>query len=196
MNKTHYSGESKWCWYSVIICVVLLCVTAAALGQDTYEIGWYSVDGGGTTYSSGGLYRLGGTAGQPDASGPMSGYYVVAMGGFWVARGDPTLQASVENYWDEPAPGSEPVFVLGPNPFARTMTTNLALPEPGHVSIGVYDVSGRKVCDLLTGTVQAGKHRIEWDGRNANGEAVSSGVYLIRYRAGDFSGSARVVLLR
>jgi hypothetical protein len=47
-----------------------------------YDLSWWTVDGGGYTFSSGGGYTLGGTAGQPDA-GVLSGGGYVLGGGFW-----------------------------------------------------------------------------------------------------------------
>jgi hypothetical protein len=47
-----------------------------------YDLTWNSVDGGGTTLSSGGGYTLGGTAGQPDAATWSGGSYTL-NGGFW-----------------------------------------------------------------------------------------------------------------
>ena len=50
--------------------------------QDSYELSWYSIDGGGATLSEGGSYSLGGSIGQADA-GAMSGGTYVLNGGFW-----------------------------------------------------------------------------------------------------------------
>lgn len=47
-----------------------------------YDLKWWSVDGGGYTFSTGGGYALGGTAGQPDAGELADGDYVLS-GGFW-----------------------------------------------------------------------------------------------------------------
>ena len=50
--------------------------------QGAYSLRWWTVDGGGGTWSSSGGYRLGGTVGQPDA-GILSGGGYVLGGGFW-----------------------------------------------------------------------------------------------------------------
>jgi hypothetical protein len=65
---------------------VLLLVTGAALAQsDAYDVSWWTVDGGGGTFSHGGGYALGGTAGQPDA-GLLTGGGYALRGGFWSGR--------------------------------------------------------------------------------------------------------------
>jgi hypothetical protein len=51
-------------------------------GPGSYDLTWYTIDGGGATYLTGGAYSLGATAGQPDA-GFMSGGSFELGGGFW-----------------------------------------------------------------------------------------------------------------
>src|SRR5262245_59699511 len=62
---------------------LLVCaVVPAALHAQTYSIDWYTIDGGGGT-STGGVYSVSGTIGQPDAGGPMTGGNFTLSGGFW-----------------------------------------------------------------------------------------------------------------
>ncbi len=66
-----------------------LIATAAVLGlagaanAQPYDLSWYTIDGGGGT-STGGVFSLSGTIGQPDAGGPMTGGAYSLTGGFWV----------------------------------------------------------------------------------------------------------------
>ncbi len=60
------------------ICCALGCLAASA---QNYSIDWYTIDGGGGT-STGGVYTVSGTIGQPDA-GTMSGGNYTLQGGFW-----------------------------------------------------------------------------------------------------------------
>jgi hypothetical protein len=48
----------------------------------TYSIDWFTIDGGGGT-STGGVYSVSGTIGQPDAGQPMTGGNFTLTGGFW-----------------------------------------------------------------------------------------------------------------
>jgi hypothetical protein len=52
------------------------------LGQD-YTIDWYTIDGGGAMFSTGGELEVSGTIGQPDAGGPLTGGQFELIGGFW-----------------------------------------------------------------------------------------------------------------
>ncbi|GAB4411451.1 MAG: hypothetical protein Kow00123_25230 [Anaerolineales bacterium] len=66
--------------------VALLVVAGVALANGAYEIPWFTADGGGATWSTGGDFTLGGTVGQPDA-GALSGGAYTLLGGFWAATG-------------------------------------------------------------------------------------------------------------
>jgi len=62
----------------------LLLASSLGLAQSggDYDLSWSTVDGGGGTFSTGGVYSLGGTAGQPDAGLLTGGVYTLG-GGFW-----------------------------------------------------------------------------------------------------------------
>ena len=62
------------------LALLLLVSIVSALGE--YDLSWWTVDGGGATFSGGGDYDLGGTVGQPDA-GTLSGGDFTLGGGFW-----------------------------------------------------------------------------------------------------------------
>lgn len=90
-----------------------LLIPAICFAQQ-YSIDWYKVSGGGGT-STGGVYSVSGTIGQPDASGAMSGGQYSATGGFWAlyavqTSGAPLLTISyAENKaivsWSSPSTG-------------------------------------------------------------------------------------------
>jgi hypothetical protein len=75
-----------------LLVALVLCLTAVALpslpaasqSDSGYELAWFTVDGGGATFSAGGGYELGGTTGQPDA-GTLNGAGYSLAGGFWGA---------------------------------------------------------------------------------------------------------------
>ena len=65
-----------------IILLALSLMALVARAQTNYTIDWFTIDGGGGT-STGGVYAVSGTIGQPDASGAMSGGNYSLTGGFW-----------------------------------------------------------------------------------------------------------------
>jgi hypothetical protein len=64
------------------LAAIAWCVLTLHLGAQSYSINWYKVAGGGGT-STGGVYAVSGTVGQPDAGGPMTGGNYSLTGGFW-----------------------------------------------------------------------------------------------------------------
>ncbi len=70
-----------------------------------------------------------------------------------------------------------------PNPFNPRATIAFALPRPGRATLRVHDLAGRLVATLLDADLPAGPVEAAWDGRDAGGAAVASGVYVLRLRA-------------
>jgi subtilisin-like proprotein convertase family protein len=83
-----------------------------------------------------------------------------------------------------------------PNPFNPTTGVSYGLASRGHVSLRVYDVSGRLVRTLVDRVETAGYHTSVWDGRDDRGVEVASGVYFCRMEAATFEGSTKLVLLK
>jgi hypothetical protein len=67
-----------------------------------------------------------------------------------------------------------------PNPFNPSSTIPFALPEPGRVTVRVYNLRGQRIATLLDATLPAGAHSVLWRGQDAAGSAVASGVYVVR----------------
>jgi FlgD Ig-like domain/Cohesin domain len=83
-----------------------------------------------------------------------------------------------------------------PNPVTDGMSVQLSLARSGRVSLGVYDLAGRRVRMLLDGDPGAGLHVIGWDGRGDDGRAVANGFYVVRLRTDGVSQSRTVRVLR
>jgi hypothetical protein len=82
-----------------------------------------------------------------------------------------------------------------PNPFNPTTSIAFELPAAAHVTLSIYDASGRVVRTLAEGGLPAGVHRFDWDSRDANGRELSSGVYFCRLRVNDRELARKLVLL-
>jgi hypothetical protein len=67
-----------------------------------------------------------------------------------------------------------------PNPLRSRTVVKYAVPVSGHVSIQVYDATGRAVRDLVSRNMIAGRYTVVWDGRAANGKRVADGVYFCK----------------
>lgn len=78
-----------------------------------------------------------------------------------------------------------------PNPFNPTTTLAYSLPVSSIVSLKVYDILGREIATLVEGMQPAGTHYAIWDASDA-----PSGVYYYRLRAGNFSATRNLMLLK
>ena len=88
-----------------------------------------------------------------------------------------------------------------PNPFNPETWIPYQLATPAEVSVSIYNVSGRLIRTLDLGHQAAGFYRGKsraayWDGRNAFGERVSSGVYFYVLTAGDFAATRKMLILK
>jgi len=83
-----------------------------------------------------------------------------------------------------------------PNPFNPVTTIRYELDARSPVTLIIYDISGRKVKQLVNRVQGAGIHNETWYGANESGEPVASGIYFYRLRAGKREETRKMVLLR
>jgi len=83
-----------------------------------------------------------------------------------------------------------------PNPFNPSTTISFTLPERARVTLSIYDVQGRLVRTLIDEVVGEGLEERSWDGKDASGNQVGSGVYFYRLTAGDKTLMKKMVMLR
>ena len=91
------------------------------------------------------------------------------------------------------------VFANYPNPFNPETWIPYQLAEPSEVSLHIYDVRGTLVRKLALGHQTAGYYTNRsraayWDGRNAMGETVASGLYFYTLTAGDFTATGKMLI--
>ena len=83
-----------------------------------------------------------------------------------------------------------------PNPFNSSTTIRYRLAEPGQVRLEIFDVQGRRVKTLADGYAGLGVYQVEWDGMDASGKPVATGVYLVRLQKGTASLVHKMLLLK
>jgi len=83
-----------------------------------------------------------------------------------------------------------------PNPFNPSTTIRFGLPKAAHVTVEIYNLLGQRVRKIDLGKMVPGYHQIVWDGRTEKGNLCSSGVYLFRLKAGNYSAARKMMLLR
>ena len=83
-----------------------------------------------------------------------------------------------------------------PNPFNPSTLVKFTLAERGNVNLDIYDMLGRKVKTLVSGTLESGEHEIIWNSIDESGDEVASGIYLYKLVSGGFTLVKRMTLLR
>src|SRR6478609_2500834 len=95
-SQPHVSFGLPVCRWLLLLFVSVAFLRTSNCSAQQYSIDWHTIDGGGGT-STGGVYSVSGTIGQPDAGGPLTNGQYSVTGGFWVlpqavqAVGAPTL---------------------------------------------------------------------------------------------------------
>lgn len=91
----------------------------------------------------------------------------------------------------ETAPASVQLFPPYPNPFNSKTVLSFQLPAASYIELTVYVVSGREVVKLAEGFMNAGVHKVAFDGSK-----LTSGVYFARMTAGEFQQTQKILLVK
>jgi hypothetical protein len=93
---------------------------------------------------------------------------------------------------------AEPVKIrsIAPNPFNPQVEIRFDVRTAGRVDAIVYDVRGAEVCRLAGDDLPTGIHALRWNGRDARGVEVSSGVYFLRIVSNGFVDTRKLIMVR
>ena len=83
-----------------------------------------------------------------------------------------------------------------PNPFNPVTNLSYDLPEDAMVNITIFDMMGRIVSNLVNENQSAGYKSLQWNATNNGGHPVSAGVYIYTIRAGSFTQTKKMILLK
>ncbi len=109
------------------------------------------------------------------------------------------VEETLPSDWVPDVVKSTPVNRLSqnfPNPFNPETWIPYQLAANVNVSLYIYDAQGRRIYAKPLGYRKAGSHTAHWDGRNAAGEPVASGIYFYSIRAGDFHATRKMLIRR
>jgi hypothetical protein len=83
-----------------------------------------------------------------------------------------------------------------PNPFNRSTKINIKVPVMCKVLIKIFDLHGSEVRTLICNEYEPGWHLITWNGSDNAGKAVSSGVYLLYMKAGNYNKILKTSIIK
>ena len=83
-----------------------------------------------------------------------------------------------------------------PNPFNPVTRIDYNLPEKVHAKLVVYNVLGQVVTTLVDEDQEPGDYAVIWDGTDANGRKVASGIYFYTLTAGQHTATKKMLLVK
>ena len=83
-----------------------------------------------------------------------------------------------------------------PNPFNPTTQITIDLPEDAYTELTVWNIMGQQVATVYSGSLNAGRHNVTFNGRDMNGSMLSSGMYIYRVTAGKYNATKKMTLMK
>jgi hypothetical protein len=83
-----------------------------------------------------------------------------------------------------------------PNPTDGRTSVRYGLPRPAAVNLSIYSAAGTLVRTITSGTQNPGWYTAAWDGNDLRGREVGTGVYLVRFEAGTYTSTRKLVVQR
>jgi len=154
---------------------------------------WYPVPGSW----AGGNYEFGGKVGIHPATAWDSSTFPFTKSGTSCGEFRPWAVTNAPDPFDKitkdglAAPAKFALNGAFPNPFNPTTAISYQLSANSFVNLSVYDVSGRQVAELVKGNRNAGIHAVTFDASD-----ISSGIYIYKLTAGEFTASGKMVLMK
>lgn len=171
---------------------MLLLLPAAGRAQvgGAYDLHWNLLDCGGGNVVGGALSLFVAVA-QPLAGSASGGLYTLSAGFLQQSGFNPAAVGSGAH-----APLVFDLTGAAPNPTPGTCTISYELPPVQSIHLGVYDAGGRLVRALASAPSSAGRHVVNWDGKDEAGSPVGSGLYLVRLNTDRGEKTEKLVVLR
>ena len=111
-----------------------------------------------------------------------------------------TPQAALIHKPDKILPEKFTLYTNAPNPFNPTTKISFDVPEmsdgPVNLELTIYNITGQKIITLFDGVIESGAYTTEWNGRNAEGDILPSGIYVYQLKTNYFLQAKRMVLLK
>lgn len=171
-----------------VLCTVF-CVPCTALLAQNYRCDWSVVGQGGGVMTST-SFQAGTTVGQT-AIGLTASTAYQAFVGFWQID-TTTTGVREENHWSAGGSLVTMLYAPAPNPCAGIAQIRYSLATDEHVSLRLFDISGRCVRTLVAGSQRPGSY----SSLIPHPSTLSRGVYFLKMRAGDYLATRKLVLTR
>ena len=110
--------------------------------------------------------------------------------------GDTPITSGTGVVLDMATPQAYELMQNYPNPFNPSTSIGFSLPQTGHVTVNVYDMTGRLVSTLVNDVLNEGAHVVDWNGQDNFGDVVSAGVYIYSLESSDMIMTKKMIFLK
>ena len=114
----------------------------------------------------------------------------------WVRSWELSPGSAVDTSPDSRLPDRSSLIQNYPNPFNPETQIEYQLPQAGSVKLSILNARGEKIRTLVQHRKEAGNHSVQWDGRDAAGFSVASGIYFSRLQSGPVIQVNKIMLIR
>ena len=132
-----------------------------------------------------------------------SSYYMSGDGGSTILCGAiingieyGDITSVVQNQDNITRPSEFRLFQNYPNPFNPTTTIKFDIPEDCNIEIIIYNTMGHKIITLFDQYSLAGSYEVLWDGKDKNGQIISSGIYIYRINTDTFHALKKLTFIK
>jgi hypothetical protein len=109
---------------------------------------------------------------------------------------EPPVPLGVTPKAGDGTPEAFELFQNYPNPFNPETEISYVLPTACFVELSVYNLLGQKVRTLVDESQSAGFKNVKWDGKDENGANAASGIYFYKIKAGEFTQSKKMEIIK
>ena len=88
------------------------------------------------------------------------------------------------------------ILRTAPNPTSGDMAISFVVPKSDHITVGIYDLAGRRVRMLFSGSYEAGVQSLRWDGNGEGGRKLSPGAYFVMLQNGNQQTTKKLLISR
>ena len=111
--------------------------------------------------------------------------YITLFGDSSISETDETIDIAKTELWGN-----------YPNPFNPETVISFSVKNDSKVTIDIYNIKGQRVKSLVNDTYKTGNYNVVWNGRNNDGNIVSSGLYFYRMKADGYSQTRKMILIK
>ena len=195
IDSVHFRGAAVDAWHELSLACTVPDETPAVV-----QVGVMHVQPSGDDHGSFYVDDFHMTGGDPATNGRL----VFQVGNncipdFSTQRVNPVFAneggVSVESE-DSMIPKKFALYDNYPNPFNPSTQIAIDLPEDAYTELTIWNVMGQQVATVHSGNLNAGRHKITFNGRDATGNMLSSGMYIYRVTAGKYNATKKMTLMK